>query len=931
MNRTTRILSRRHGAALALVAALLAGACSQGSSEKDLLASARSYFDKKDYAAATIQLKGALQKNENSAEARLLLGQTLLEQGDPRTAEVELRKAQELKVADEQVAPPMARALLALGETGKLISRYASTSLSNPQAQADLKTTLASAHLVQGELAKAQEASKAALAAVPNHSPAVLMQARVKAIENDPDGALDIVRQMLTRDPTDDRAQMLLADVLWRGKNDPVAALEAYRKVLLSKPDAVGAHVAIIGLLGQQDKNDEAKAQFDQLFKVAPNHPETVFLQAQFAFVDKDYKTVREAADRLLKADPNNVRVLELAGAAEFRRRNYVPAEAFFSRALKVAPTQLLSRQLLAQTLLQSGQPHKVVDVLTPVTEGDKPDGLSVSLLAEAWLQMGETKKAEAAFQRAAQIAPQNSRVRTAAALSQLMRGNTAVAIGELETLAAGDKGPRADLALVAARLRANDVPGALKAIDGLEKKTPQSPVADQLRGRIHLFRKDLAAAAQSFEKANAKDPKYFPAVAALAALDLENKKPEVARTRLQKLLALDPTNSQAMLALAELGQRTGAKPAETLKLLVEAVRINPSDPRAHMALIRHHIGSNDQKAAMAAAQAAATSLPDNLDVLGSLGGTQLATGDAQQALSTFRRLVALQPTQAFNHVRLAEAYAASKDNDNAARSLRKALELQPGLLPAQRGLVQLAMRDGKPQDALAIARDVQKSNPKDAAGWILEGDVEVSRKGWDAAETALRAALQRSPNSTDAAMKLHYTLLQGGKADAAGRFAAERTKERPDDAAFSYYLGDLALAANRFAEAESHYRAVIRIQPRNAPALNNVAWLMVRQGKPGALPLAEEANAILPDRAPLQDTLAGALAAEGKTKEAVEVQKKAIANDPKNGSYKLHLAELYLKTGDKPFARAELEELARLGDKFPEQAKVAELLKQVR
>ncbi|MCE2915611.1 MAG: tetratricopeptide repeat protein, partial [Rubrivivax sp.] len=86
MNRTTRILSRRHGAALALVAALLAGACSQGSSEKDLLASARSYFDKKDYAAATIQLKGALQKNENSAEARLLLGQTLLEQGDPRTA-----------------------------------------------------------------------------------------------------------------------------------------------------------------------------------------------------------------------------------------------------------------------------------------------------------------------------------------------------------------------------------------------------------------------------------------------------------------------------------------------------------------------------------------------------------------------------------------------------------------------------------------------------------------------------------------------------------------------------------------------------------------------------------------------------------------------------------------------------------------------------
>lgn len=925
---------RRAPAAVLITACLLAAGCDRGGSEAELVASAQSFFDKRDYAAASIQLKSALQKNENSGAARLLLGRTLLEQGDPRTAEVELRKAQDLKVPEDQVAPPMARALLALGETGKLIARYGSTTLGDKAAEADLKATLAAAHLMQGETARANEAVRAALAAQPGFGPAVLVQARLKAVEGDVDSALDVLRQHLARNPTDERAHQLMGDVLWRGKNDPAGALEAYRKVLVAKPDAVGAHVAVIGLLNQQSKPAEARAQYEQLLKLAPNHPETVFLQAQFAFVDKDYAKVREAADRLLKVDPDNVRVLELAGAAEFRRRNFVPAEGFLSRALKIAPNQLLARQLLAQTLLQGGQPHKAVDVLRPVTESDKPDGLSVSLLGEAYLQMGEVGKAEAAFQRAAKVAPDNTRVRTAAALSQLMRGNSAVAITELETLAAGDKGPRADLALVAARLRSGDIPGAQKAIDGLEKKIPASPVPDQLRGRVHMLRKDLAAATASFEKASAKDPKYFPAVAALATIDLENKQPEAARARFTKLLERDPASSSAMLALAELGQRSGAAPAETLKLLTEAVRVNPGDVRAHLALVRHQLGTGDQKAAMTAAQAAATALPDSMEVLALLGSTQLATGDAQQALSTFRRLVALQPTQPLHHVRLAEAYAAARDTDNAARSLRKALELQPGLTVAQRALVLLAVQDKRHAEGVAMAREMQKARATDPLGWLLEGDAEASRKEWAGAEAAYRTAMQRggaTPAGSEAAIKLHQVLVQSGRAEAAAKLAADRQREQPRDAGFRFYLGDQALAANRQAEAEAHYRAVIEAQPRNAAALNNVAWLMVQQRKPGALALAQQAVAIQPGSAALLDTLAGAQAAEGKLSDALETQKRAVALEPKTGAYKLHLAELYIKSGDKAFARAELEDLARLGEQFKDQARVAELLKQVR
>jgi Flp pilus assembly protein TadD len=85
--------------AIALAAAALLAACGGGAGDppEKLIASAKEYIAKNDNQAAVIQLKNALQKDINSAEARFLLGKTLLAQGDAVAAAVELRKARELK------------------------------------------------------------------------------------------------------------------------------------------------------------------------------------------------------------------------------------------------------------------------------------------------------------------------------------------------------------------------------------------------------------------------------------------------------------------------------------------------------------------------------------------------------------------------------------------------------------------------------------------------------------------------------------------------------------------------------------------------------------------------------------------------------------------------------------------------------------------
>jgi FimV-like protein len=98
--------------------------------------------------------------------------------------------------------------------------------------------------------------------------------------------------------------------------------------------------------------------------------------------------------------------------------------------------------------------------------------------------------------------------------------------------------------------------------------------------------------------------------------------------------------------------------------------------------------------------------------------------------------------------------------------------------------------------------------------------------------------------------------------------------------------------------------------------------------GKDAAISYAEKANRIAPNQPAFMDTLAMLLAKQSDYARAIELQNKALGLQPDNSDVRLNLAKIYIKSGDRERAKAELEKLARLGDKFPRQPVVAELLK---
>ena len=131
---------------------------------------------------------------------------------------------------------------------------------------------------------------------------------------------------------------------------------------------------------------------------------------------------------------------------------------------------------------------------------------------------------------------------------------------------------------------------------------------------------------------------------------------------------------------------------------------------------------------------------------------------------------------------------------------------------------------------------------------------------------------------------------------------------------------GDLVLA-------EGHYRRALALQPDHAWALNNLAMLQIAKNKPEATALAEQAVRAWPDQPALLDTLAQAHAADRSAAKAVELAQHAVALEPQNGTWRMHLAQFHLLAGNKGQAKAELERLAALGTAFTDQEEVRRML----
>ena len=175
--------------------------------------------------------------------------------------------------------------------------------------------------------------------------------------------------------------------------------------------------------------------------------------------------------------------------------------------------------------------------------------------------------------------------------------------------------------------------------------------------------------------------------------------------------------------------------------------------------------------------------------------------------------------------------------------------------------------------------------------------------------------------------MRIHALLEATGKRAEADALAEDWIKRHPKDALVLAYLGERDIAAKRYESAAAHYRSALQRVPDNAMLLNNLAWAAYELKRPDALGVFERAHELAPNSPAIMDTLGTILAGSGQTERGLELLGRAAELAPEAHQIRLNFAKALLTAEKKAAARKELEQLAKLDSRLPQQQEAAKLL----
>lgn len=930
------IATKRRGwlAASALAGLLMLGACDpRGSaSVEQLLKQAEEHRTAGNLRASVIELKNALQKDPQNGRARMMLGQAFIDLGDSASAEIELRRANELGIEPQKTMLLLAEARLMQGRFDQMLRDFPVGDELAPETKASLLALRARAHVGLGQRVHAEEALKSAIAADSKSIEAWVGLTRLALSTGNADKAAEHLAKAAELAPEDVGVLAAQGDLAFV-KKDYEGSEKAYRQILKIRRDDVAALNAQLGVARAQIASGKAKdaaTRLAQVLKLAPNDPATNYLRALAAYQLKDYQTAKTHAELALRSAPGHRPSMFIAGAANFALGQYEQAFRHTNLFVNEVPSSIEGRKLLAATQIRMGQSSKAIDTLRQAANRPgSEDAQLLAMIGAASAQAGDYKAATGYFARAVAKNPDDVALRTRLGATQIALGATDEGIEELEKAAELDPKGNADIALIVAHLRMKDYDKALEAAKRLQEKQPTNPDGFTLAGMAEIGKGNEAGARAAFIKALEIKPGDRNAAKNLSALAVRDKNFDLARQYLQDVLKHLPGDIEILTLLSQVEARAG-RPREGLARLEEAVQSNPDSVKARVTLGRVYLLSGEPSKALSTLQPIVAANGKEAAVLEVVGRAQMALGQSDLATATFRDLVSARPDSAEAHQYLATAYENGGLIDRAVAEIQEALRLSKDSPAMKFQYARLLARTNKLDQATKILGELRSTHPEDPALADLEGAVALANKKPADAVAAYQRLLAKQENNFNF-LKLARAKLAAGQQAQAETDIQDWLKRFPDDVLVRTSLADLHLTAGRLDKASTEYNEILRVAPDNVAALNNLAWAMTKSGKASeALTHAKRAAELAPDSPQVLDTLGTTLAAAGQTKDAIQTLRNAVTKAPADPTIQFHLAQALAADGQSSEAKDLLRSALSGRTPWPERSEAESLLKQL-
>tara|TARA_Y100001963_G_scaffold153115_1_gene239206 strand:- start:183 stop:2948 length:2766 start_codon:yes stop_codon:yes gene_type:complete len=892
----------------AVIIGLTLTACGQKSSDEHFEA-AQTFLANDQFNSALVELKSALQKDPERADYRLALAQLYVKVGALDDAVKEYQRADQYSADNSAFVQEYVKVLYLNGNYSDILTLLEDTSAYAQPEQDYLLTfkALAEAELGGTENAEALFNQLSASSQTDVADYAAAFQALAKSDLAD-------VKQKLMQIPESSalyHQSLYVRSKIALAENDTTTAINLLKAYVAQNPYHLLPQLLLAQSYVKTEQLQLANAILQPLLKKVPQQPLANYFAAIIAYDKKDFEQARINIDTAIGGGFNSAqaRILAALIAVNLKLENVALSHLeVIKDILKHYPE---AEMLYAQLMLKAGN----TEVAQQLLSGKELQQSDIQLLAATAFELTKQGSTEAAQNLLAQYKsdePFSAReLLTLGAIQLKMPGQRDTAIRSLEQALQLD--PAADQArvlLLTAYIRQQEYDKAMALADEWIASAERSNAGHNMKAYVALVSEQPDIAAEHIELVLTKEPKNSLARLLNASLAAAKGDTTLAKQRFQALLDDEPQNIQALEQYIALSHGTGDK-TDALQRLTKAQKAAPQDYNLTLMLasFKHNDGAYNE--ALELLNSIKTEQREWLPMHWAyLIDTQLRLNAPAQALQSAQSWHTLQPASNMATQAYMQALYANKDYIGALKLVEQLLAAQPGHTRFINIKLQILDEAERSQQLLEFVHtlpdDIQQ---KPETQFFVGKALTKEQKYSDAVQTLSKSyAKQANVKTALLLAELHSRI---GSTDKGIALLEKHIAAQGSTPTIQAMLAQLSLNTDADRAVQT-YQTMLKEQPDNVLALNNLAWLMLEKGNLSvALAHAKKAHDLQPKHPDILDTYGKVLLATGDATKAKEMFEASLNVRPDTSQVQLHYAEALVKTGSKEKARSVLEQLA--------------------
>ncbi len=612
---------------------------------------------------------------------------------------------------------------------------------------------------------------------------------------------------------------------------------------------------------------DSAIEEYRKTESIKPDQPGVLMQLARAVTLKSQVAEAEELYRKVLTIDPAHKSARTELYRLLVMTRNYGAAEQVLKSGYQADPKDYNLLILLALHYSALQQRDSMVAVLQQIKSHYKDYPDAYQKVGDFYLQIGDGDSAIREYREGMGKDPSRKLVYDKRIIEALMRQGKRSEAADLNSRILKESPTDNDAKNLAASflLDKGDISQALADLQGVVTRAPDNPVARFNLGRAYAARGEFELGRQAFRKAIEIRPDFVGARLALAQLEVLRGEFVAAFKDASDVLAIDRGNQNARLIQAT--ALMGQRKFSESRVVVEDV-----------------LKAN----------------ADSADAYYLLGLQGLAEKKYKEADAAFQKVSQLSPS-----------------------NIR-------GLL----GRVETQLQQNQPDAALKILQDESAKSPERTDLLLNIANVSARAGRYDQAIAYYQQVLGKLDPNARSRSDLYMRIgeAQRRKGDYSGAIASlQKAKEiQPENMTTLVTMGIvLDTNLNRWAEAKTVYEAILKVEPQNAVALNNLAFIIAEHGGDldDALTKATRAKQAMPDLPEVSDTLGWIYLKKNLPDAALDLFKQLVQKVPNSSTFRYHLGMAFNMKGDKPKAIKELQEALKYNPSKGERDAIEQML----